>query len=137
MKQPPITYREARDSGLAPWGLDLFLFSTTPSVCLIFRDKYPVAPGHLLFVPRDNTATSVQNALAEAYAWGEQLVENNQCDGFNLGINQGVSSGQTIIYPHVHLIPRRFGDCADPTGGIRRVIEGAGNYLNRELNDHQ
>jgi diadenosine tetraphosphate (Ap4A) HIT family hydrolase len=32
------------------------------------------------------------------------------------------------MYPHVHLIPRRTGDCADPTGGVRGVIFGQQNY---------
>jgi len=33
-----------------------------------------------------------------------------------------------VMYPHVHLIPRFQGDCADPTGGVRNVIPGKGNY---------
>jgi len=28
----------------------------------------------------------------------------------------------------VHLIPRKHGDCADPTGGVRGVIFGQQNY---------
>jgi diadenosine tetraphosphate (Ap4A) HIT family hydrolase len=32
------------------------------------------------------------------------------------------------MYPHVHLIPRRAGDCSDPTGGVRGVIPAQQNY---------
>jgi hypothetical protein len=32
------------------------------------------------------------------------------------------------MYPHVHLIFRRENDCEDPTGGVRNVIPGSGNY---------
>jgi len=32
------------------------------------------------------------------------------------------------MYPHVHLIPRRVDDCANPIGGVRGVIHGQANY---------
>jgi diadenosine tetraphosphate (Ap4A) HIT family hydrolase len=34
-----------------------------------------------------------------------------------------------VMYPHVHMIPRRNGDCDDPRGGVRHVIPNKGNYL--------
>ena len=40
----------------------------------------------------------------------------------------GAAAGQTCMYPHVHLIPRRKGDMMDPTGGVRHVIPHKGNY---------
>lgn len=48
--------------------------------------------------------------------------------GFNIGINNGLDAGQTIFHCHVHLIPRRKGDVVDPTGGVRNLIPGMGNY---------
>ena len=48
----------------------------------------------------------------------------------NVGMNIGTDAGQTVMYPHVHMIPRRKGDCEDPTGGVRNVIPGKGNYKN-------
>ena len=56
------------------------------------------------------------------------MVEAGECDAFNVGINMGAAAGQTVMYPHVHLIPRRHGDCADPVGGVRGVISGQANY---------
>jgi len=38
------------------------------------------------------------------------------------------AAGQTVMYPHVHLIPRHKGDVADPVGGVRNTIPGKGNY---------
>jgi diadenosine tetraphosphate (Ap4A) HIT family hydrolase len=48
--------------------------------------------------------------------------------GFNIGMNCGEAAGQTVLHCHVHLIPRRSGDVANPRGGIRHVIPGKGNY---------
>jgi diadenosine tetraphosphate (Ap4A) HIT family hydrolase len=67
-------------------------------------------------------------AMSLALLTGRDWVANNDCDGFNIGLNQGQSAGQTVMYPHVHLIPRHHGDCADPTGGVRGVIFGQQNY---------
>ena len=55
-------------------------------------------------------------------------VQRGIITGYNIGLNMGESAGQTCMYPHVHLIPRKDGDCEDPTGGVRNVIPGKGNY---------
>jgi diadenosine tetraphosphate (Ap4A) HIT family hydrolase len=44
--------------------------------------------------------------------------------GFNIGMNSGEAAGQTVNHAHVHLIPRRQGDVANPRGGIRGIIPG-------------
>jgi len=57
-------------------------------------------------------------------------------EAFNIGINNGVAAGQTVMWPHVHLIPRRKGDLGhfengtpyDPKGGVRNIIPHKGNY---------
>lgn len=48
--------------------------------------------------------------------------------GFNIGINDGIDAGQTVFHSHIHIIPRRKGDVANPRGGIRNVIPGRGSY---------
>ena len=48
--------------------------------------------------------------------------------GYNIGINNGASAGQTIFHVHFHLIPRRNGDTGDPRGGVRGVIPGKRSY---------
>ncbi|RUX10408.1 DUF3427 domain-containing protein, partial [Mesorhizobium sp. M2A.F.Ca.ET.037.01.1.1] len=50
-------------------------------------------------------------------------------DGFNVGFNHGAAGGQTVFHFHLHVIPRRTGDVADPRGGVRHVIPTKANYL--------
>lgn len=49
-------------------------------------------------------------------------------DGFNIGFNEGIEAGQTIPHCHLHIIPRRLGDSENPIGGIRKVLNGNGEY---------
>ena len=115
---------QARQDGTAPW---TELVDEDFHVA-IYRDRYPVTRGHLLFVPKYNTPGVIGDALRDALETGERMVADGECEGYNVGINQGRTAGQTVMYPHVHLIPRRTGDCADPTGGVRGVIFGQQNY---------
>lgn len=94
----------------------------------VYKDKYPVSIGHLLFVPKYNTPEVIKDAFYDAFKYGLSLVDGGHADGFNIGLNFGQAAGQTIMYPHVHLIPRYEGDTKDPTGGVRNVIPGKGNY---------
>lgn len=50
------------------------------------------------------------------------LTEDPTISGFNLGVNSGVSAGQTVFHTHIHLIPRRDGDTVNPAGGVRKLI---------------
>jgi ATP adenylyltransferase len=94
----------------------------------VFKDKYPCTPGHLLYVPKYNTLGVLSDAFEDAVRYGKTMVEAGEWDGFNVGLNYGPTAGQTVNWPHVHLIPRRKGDVEDPTGGIRNTIPGKGNY---------
>jgi diadenosine tetraphosphate (Ap4A) HIT family hydrolase len=94
----------------------------------VYKDAYPVTPGHMLFVPQYNTIGVLKDAFEDALREGQKLVEAGECDGFNIGLNWGPSAGQTVPWPHIHLIPRRTGDVEDPIGGIRNTIPGKGNY---------
>ena len=106
------------------------------SLAFAIRDAYPVTEYHSLVIPKRHT---------ESY-FGLGSAERNACDdllqhlrreavgldpsirGFNIGINDGTAAGQTIFHCHLHLIPRRSGDVAEPEGGVRHVIPGKGNY---------
>lgn len=94
----------------------------------VYKDKYPVNPGHLLFVPKYNTVRILMSALEDAVRHGKEMVKAGEWDGFNIGLNYGKTAGQTVEWPHVHLIPRFEGDMEDPTGGVRHVIPEKGNY---------
>jgi diadenosine tetraphosphate (Ap4A) HIT family hydrolase len=117
---------QAQAAGVAPWDLtvsDLSNFHVT-----VFQDRFPVAVGHLLFVPNYNTSVTISDAFEAALIYGNSMVASGECDAFNVGINMGSAAGQTVMYPHVHLIPRNRGDCTDPVGGVRGVIPGQANY---------
>jgi len=120
------TLAAAQAGKVAPWTDTVSELSN--SHVTVFRDAYPVTEGHLLFVPRANTDESVVVAMGMALLIGRQMVQNNQCDAFNVGINMGEAAGQTVMYPHIHLIPRHTGDTVDPVGGVRGVIPGQANY---------
>ena len=94
----------------------------------VFRDKYPVTNGHLLYIPKYNTIHVTLDAIGDALRFGVEMVQKGEWDGFNIGMNIGEAAGQTCSWPHVHLIPRRKGDMEDPTGGVRHVIPEKGNY---------
>lgn len=95
----------------------------------VYQDKYPVTQGHLLFVPKYNTLQIVMQAMEDALREGRRGVELGEWNGFNVGINYGSAAGQTVMWPHIHMIPRRDGDMEDPRGGVRHVIPNKGNYL--------
>lgn len=117
-------FQQAINSNVAPWRQIL----REESQYMVIRDAYPVTAGHVLFVPKWNNADCLGLCFQDAVKLGEFLVGTGECDGYNVGINRGESAGQTVMYPHVHLIPRRKGDCDDPAGGVRGVIPGQANY---------
>jgi ATP adenylyltransferase len=117
---------QAQANKIAPW--DDRVEELSDFHVAVFRDRYPVTPGHLLFVPRYNTPSVVLDAFDSAYRHGCAMVANHECDAFNIGFNCGIEAGQTVMYPHIHLMPRRKGDVEDPVGGVRNTIPGKGNY---------
>lgn len=120
------TLEIAKEEGRAPW-TDIELDTKEFTV---FRDKYPVTEGHTLIVPKVNHEEAINKCVRFAVSMGQQNVDSDRNDitGYNIGMNIGKSAGQTVMYPHVHLIFRRDGDCKDPTGGVRNVIPEMGNY---------
>ena len=99
------------------------------------RDRFPVAPGHTLVMPRRHVATCFdatpweQSELWRAVAEvKKQLDGTHRPDGYNVGFNAGEAAGQTVMHCHIHVIPRAVGDMDDPRGGVRGVIPGKQKY---------
>jgi diadenosine tetraphosphate (Ap4A) HIT family hydrolase len=105
---------------------------------IAFRDGYPIAPGHTLVIPRLHAASlfdlpgAVQSAVWETVERVRaRLADELHPDGFNIGLNDGVAAGQTVMHAHVHVIPRRNGDVRDPRGGVRWVIPDRAAYWSK------
>lgn len=119
-----MTLTEALVLDIAPWDQQIEDLGHT----VIFLDRYPCTPGHRLFVPKTDHPNNIARAMEDALSIGRAMVNFGECDAFNIGFNSGPAAGQTVMYPHVHLIPRRWGDVEDPVGGVRNTIPGKGNY---------
>ncbi len=98
-------------------------------------DKYPVAPGHALIIPKRHVADYFELTEEEHTACHQLvrevrliLMAEQKPDAFNLGVNIGRPAGQTVMHVHIHLIPRYTGDMTDPRGGVRGVIPEKQKY---------
>lgn len=120
------TLEKAQESGRAPW-TDVEI---NTKEFVVFNDGFPVTEGHMLIVPKVSDQETITKCFKFAISMGNDNVVSDKTTitGFNIGLNIGKSAGQTVMYPHVHLIFRRDGDCPDPVGGVRNVIPGKGNY---------
>ncbi len=100
------------------------------------RDGFPVTEGHTLFIPKRHVSDYFGLVQSEVNAINlliqEQrtflMASDSKIEGFNIGMNCGEVSGQTVFHCHVHLIPRRRGDVANPRGGVRHIIADKGFY---------
>jgi len=101
------------------------------------RDRFPATPLHALVLPRRHVADYFGLSAEEREACAELLhrlrldilAADPSVAGFNIGLNAGAVAGQTVFHSHIHLIPRRAGDVADPRGGVRHVIPGEGTRM--------
>ena len=102
----------------------------------VIRDAYPVTKDHTLIILNEHDKTyfdlkdkdivQLNNIIKSQKK--SLMDEDNSITGFNIGINQGESAGQTVMHLHIHLIPRRNGDVTDPRGGVRGVIPSKQKY---------
>ena len=106
-------------------------------LAIAFYDKYPVTLMHTLIIPRRHCADYFELSQPEINSMHRLIHEIKKkfsttdptITGYNMGFNSGSDAGQTIFHCHLHIIPRRKGDVQDPTGGVRNLIPGKGNYM--------
>ena len=102
----------------------------------VIRDGFPVTDLHTLVIPKRHVETYFDLYQPELNSCNKMIQkfkqqiekEDESVKGFNIGINNGEVSGQTIFHCHVHLIPRREGDVKNPRGGVRGVIPNKQEY---------
>jgi diadenosine tetraphosphate (Ap4A) HIT family hydrolase len=105
------------------------------SIGVVLWDAFPVTEGHTLVVPKQHIGSiyelsaDKQTALWQLVAEARRrLSEDLHPDGFNIGVNDGLTAGQTIMHAHIHVIPRYQGDVPDPRGGVRWVLPDKARY---------
>jgi diadenosine tetraphosphate (Ap4A) HIT family hydrolase len=104
-------------------------------LALVIRDGYPVSPGHTLVIPKRHIGSwfeitpEEQSAMLDLLGRAKAVLEEEfKPDGYNIGINDGPTAGQTVPHLHMHLIPRYKDDLEDPRGGVRWIIPGKAKY---------
>jgi len=84
------------------------------STAIAFRDVAPVAPTHVLVIPRSHYPNAV--ALAEGepetavdlYRMAKAVVESEGLDeGYRLVFNTGALAHQTVFHAHLHVLGGR------------------------------
>ncbi len=106
------------------------------NLAIVLKDNFPISEGHTLIVPKTHLA-NIFDLESKTYNHLFKLVKNysielrdadKSIEGFNIGVNQGIVAGQTVMHVHIHLIPRRKGDMEDPRGGVRWVMPTKAKY---------
>jgi|TARA_B110000977_G_C10970383_1_gene452091 diadenosine tetraphosphate (Ap4A) HIT family hydrolase len=101
-------------------------------------DLHPASVGHFLVIPHRHVSDYFKiNDQERQELWrlvseGKAMVDvKHNPDGYNIGINVGKWSGQSIPHLHIHVIPRYQGDVENPKGGVRGVIPQKKLYTNK------
>lgn len=101
----------------------------------LVRDAFPVSPGHTLIVSNRLIATyfdlteEERGDLGKMIFKAKEIIEASHAPtGFNIGMNCGISAGQTVMHFHCHVIPRYDEDVENPRGGVRHCVIGKGYY---------
>lgn len=97
---------KALQNGVAPWKEIEY---QSRNFCA-FRDDTAPSKGYLCFVPTQNNTDCIIKTIGAAYKWGQAGIRAKHWTGFNLVQSVGLDAGQTIDYPHIHMIPRYEGD---------------------------
>ncbi|QKM60719.1 HIT family protein [Polynucleobacter arcticus] len=102
---------------------------------MTIRDGFPISPGHTLVIPKRHvgswfaTSKEEQLGLLELLERAKTNLQNEfSPDGYNIGINDGPTAGQTVPHLHMHLIPRYKDDQDDPRGGVRWILPEKAKY---------
>jgi histidine triad (HIT) family protein len=91
------------------------IFESSDAVSVL--DVHPIAPGHTLVLPTsvaknilDLDDGAIDGVFRAVKATTALLQKALRPDGFTIGINHGLVSGQSVDHLHIHIIPRFSGD---------------------------
>ena len=85
------------------------------NMCLAFRDINPVAPMHILLIPKepiamlsDVSSDDHQRLLGHMMLVAPKIAaQEGFADAFRVVINNGAAAGQTVFHLHLHIIGGR------------------------------
>ena len=87
------------------------------SLGLAILDKYPVAPGHILILPKEHyidmtdvKPTVLEDMIRLSQEMGLWLINRLNADGFNLLTANRPAAQQTFFHLHMHIVPRYKND---------------------------
>ena len=82
-------------------------------VCLAFHDVNPVAPVHILVIPKRDLASLAHVEEDDAATLGHllqraaEIGKEQAPDGFRVVVNTGSDGGQTVDHLHLHVLGGR------------------------------
>jgi histidine triad (HIT) family protein len=110
---------------------------------LAFLDVSPLAPGHVLLVPKSHAATLADMTAKQAADIAQHLPRLTQvildatgANGINILQNNGREAGQVVEHVHFHLIPRCEGDGLGYRWSAQSYAEGAAEKMRQAIRDH-
>lgn len=81
---------------------------------LAFCDVAPVAPTHILIIPKEHFASVAEldsqssNLANKMFLFAHEVAQKEKIDGgYRLVINKGASAGQSVFHLHMHLLGGR------------------------------
>lgn len=79
--------------------------------CIIIKDTNPIAPIHLLMIPKNHYSKLEEASVSEAMELAFMLNRLSQIKndlglekGYRIIINQGEDAGQSVHHLHVHIL---------------------------------
>jgi histidine triad (HIT) family protein len=102
-----------------------------------FLDANPLAPGHVLVVPKEpharlrDTPPELSSAVFDAVRTPAPAIEDAVgADAITIGVNDGAAAGQEVPHLHVHVVPRFEGDGGGP---IHAVVDAPADLDDEEM----
>jgi histidine triad (HIT) family protein len=79
---------------------------------IVIKPLNPVAPGHVLVIPKRHVAHAIENPTLAAVCMRSAIrfAQEEDIGDCNIITSCGPAATQTVMHLHVHLIPRERGD---------------------------
>ena len=84
-------------------------------LCVVFRDLNPVAPVHVLLIPRNHVESMADCTREDLDLLGHLLIKASEIardmgleeKGYRVVLNSGADAGQSVWHLHLHLLAGR------------------------------